>query len=79
MSKTSFPTGNLSHEELEAEVDRLWHREAFFDASQKLAQLGYCEWDYDNGRIIRSIMASRSLLRRQPETGPARLLRMGLR
>ena len=52
MSKTSFPTGSLSHEELEAEVDRLWHREAFFDASQKLAQLGYCEWDYDNGRII---------------------------
>ncbi|MDH3221426.1 MAG: PAS domain-containing protein [Gammaproteobacteria bacterium] len=44
--------GQLSHEELEAEVERLWHREAFFDASQRLAQFGYCEWDYDNGRII---------------------------
>jgi PAS domain S-box-containing protein len=50
--KTSITTGNLSHEELEAEVERLWLREAFFDASQKLAHLGYCEWDYDNGRII---------------------------
>ena len=45
-------TGNLSHQELEAEVERLWLREAFFDASQKLAKLGYCEWDYDNGHII---------------------------
>ena len=50
--KISLATGELSHEELEAEVERLWLREAFFDASQELAQLGYCEWDYDKGRII---------------------------
>jgi PAS domain S-box-containing protein len=49
---TSLMTGDLSHEELEAEVGRLWLKEAFFDASQKLAHLGYCEWDYDKGRII---------------------------
>ncbi len=31
---------------------RLWHREAFLDAIQKLAQFGYCEWDYENDRIL---------------------------
>ncbi|MCG6890350.1 MAG: hypothetical protein LJE92_12260 [Gammaproteobacteria bacterium] len=36
-------TEDLSHGELQAEVKRLWHREAFFDASQRLAQFGYCE------------------------------------
>jgi len=43
---------NLSHAELETELKRLWHREVFFNASQKLAHLGYCEWDYENDRII---------------------------
>ena len=43
---------NISHAELETELKRLWHREAFFNASQKLAHLGYCEWDYENDRII---------------------------
>jgi len=42
----------LSYEVLAAEVKRLWHREAFFDAIQVIAHFGYCEWDYDNGRII---------------------------
>jgi len=42
----------LSNPERETEIKRLWHREAFFNASQKLAHLGYCEWDYENDRII---------------------------
>jgi PAS domain S-box-containing protein len=42
----------LSYEKLEAEVKRLWQREAFFNAIQEIAHFGYCEWDYDNGRII---------------------------
>jgi PAS domain S-box-containing protein len=42
----------LSYEELEAEVKRLLHRETFFDAIQEIAHFGYCEWDYDNDRII---------------------------
>ena len=29
-----------------------WYRDAFIDASHRLARLGYCEWDYVNGRII---------------------------
>ena len=41
----------LSQEELEAEVRRLWHREAFFNATQEIAHLGYCEWDYEHDRI----------------------------
>jgi two-component system sporulation sensor kinase A len=49
---TSDNLAILSYEVLEAEVKRLWHREAFFDATQELAQFGYCEWDYDNCRII---------------------------
>ena len=43
---------NLSHTELEKGIKRPWHSEAFFDASQKLAHLGYCEWDYENDRIM---------------------------
>ena len=42
----------LSYEKLEAEVKRLWHHEAFFNAIQEIAHFGYCEWDYDNHRII---------------------------
>lgn len=41
-----------SYEQLEAEVRRLRHREAFFNAIQEIANFGYCEWDYDNSRII---------------------------
>ena len=42
----------LSYEKLEAKVKRLWHREAFFNAVQEIAHFGYCEWDYDDGKII---------------------------
>lgn len=38
-------------ENLQAELTRLWHREAFFDATQRIARFGYCEWDYANDRI----------------------------
>ncbi len=31
---------------------RLWHREAFLNAIQNLAQFGYCEWDYEHDRIL---------------------------
>ncbi len=41
----------LSREQLQAEVERLWHREAFFNATQEIANFGYCEWDYENDRI----------------------------
>ena len=41
----------LTPEELESEVRRLWHREAFFNATQEIAYLGYCEWDYEHDRI----------------------------
>ena len=41
----------LSPEELESEVRRLWHREAFFNATQEIAYLGYCEWDYEHDRV----------------------------
>jgi len=36
---------------LQAELTRLWHREAFFDATQRIARFGYCEWDYANDCI----------------------------
>jgi PAS domain S-box-containing protein len=41
----------VSPENLQAELTRLWHREAFFDATQRIAHFGYCEWDYANDRI----------------------------
>ena len=41
----------VNPENLQAELTRLWHREAFFDATQRIAQFGYCEWDYANDRI----------------------------
>ena len=41
-----------SYEQLEAEVKRLRHREAFFNAIQEIANFGYCEWDYDENRIV---------------------------
>ena len=42
----------LSLAELKTEVKRLWHHEVFFNASQKLAHFGYCEWDYVGEKII---------------------------
>ena len=41
----------LSQKELEAEVRRLWRREAFFNATQEIAHIGFCEWDYEHDRI----------------------------
>ena len=41
----------VSPENLQTELTRLWHREAFFDATQRIARFGYCEWDYTNDRI----------------------------
>jgi PAS domain S-box-containing protein len=43
---------NIDRDALEAEVRRLRQREAFFNATQEMANLGYCEWDYDTGAII---------------------------
>ncbi|MDH3760766.1 MAG: PAS domain-containing protein [Gammaproteobacteria bacterium] len=37
---------------LNTPLDKPWHRDAFIDASHRIAHLGYCEWDYDKGRII---------------------------
>jgi PAS domain S-box-containing protein len=41
----------LRSEDLQVELTRLWHREAFFDATQRIARFGYCEWDYANDRV----------------------------
>jgi PAS domain S-box-containing protein len=38
--------------ELSTSLDKPWYRDAFIDASHRLANLGYCEWDYAHGRII---------------------------
>ena len=37
---------------LSTPLDKPWHRDAFIDATHRIAHLGYCEWDYENGRII---------------------------
>jgi PAS domain S-box-containing protein len=47
----SASPARLSHAELQAEVMRLWHREAYFNATQEIAHFGYCEWDYEHDRI----------------------------
>ncbi len=36
---------------LKTEIKRLRRRETLFEAMQKLAGFGYCEWDYKNGCI----------------------------
>ena len=38
-------------DELEAELERLRHREALLDATEQIANIGHCEWDYENNRI----------------------------
>ncbi len=35
-----------------AEAKGLWLRDDFFDGIQEIAHFGFCEWDYDHGRII---------------------------
>jgi len=48
-------TGNKetqsSPNELITELERLRHRELLLDATEQLAQIGHCEWDYENNRI----------------------------
>ncbi len=36
---------------LEAELERLRHRESLLDATEQIANIGHCEWDYENNRI----------------------------
>ena len=38
-------------EALEAELARLRQRESLLDATEQLASIGHCEWDYENNRI----------------------------
>lgn len=42
---------NYEIDKLKTEIKRLRRRETLFDAMQKLAGFGYCEWDYKNGCI----------------------------
>ncbi len=37
--------------ELEDELERLRHRELLLDATEQVAHIGHCEWDYENGYI----------------------------
>lgn len=37
--------------ELEAELERLRHRDSLLDVSEQIAQIGHCEWDYDNSCV----------------------------
>ncbi len=36
---------------LEAELDRLRHRELLLDVTEQIAHIGHCEWDFENNRI----------------------------
>ena len=44
--------GKVDRDDLVAEVRRLRRHEAFFNATQEIANLGYCEWDSDSDKII---------------------------
>jgi len=37
--------------ELEAELERLRHQELFLDATEQVAHIGHCEWDYESGLL----------------------------
>lgn len=41
-----------SRRELEAEIKRLRHREAFFSATHEIANIGYCDWDNERNCVI---------------------------
>jgi len=43
----------LDTSELEAELERLRHQELLLDATEQVAQIGHCEWDYET-RLIKS-------------------------
>ena len=54
MNDLSLPAGtkNYPHtSELEAEVERLRHQELFLDATEQVAHIGHCEWDYESGSL----------------------------
>jgi len=38
----------LNRVHLEAELERLRRREALLDATEQVANIGHCEWDYEN-------------------------------
>jgi PAS domain S-box-containing protein len=42
----------LHHTERDTEVTQLWRHKAFFNASQRLAHFGYCEWDCEENKTI---------------------------
>ena len=37
--------------QLKLELERLRHRELLLDGAEQVAQIGHCEWDYENGYI----------------------------
>ena len=37
--------------EIEIELERLRHRESLLDATELIADIGHCEWDYEHGRL----------------------------
>ena len=37
--------------ELEAEVERLRHQELFLDATEQVAHIGHCQWDFGSGLL----------------------------
>jgi diguanylate cyclase (GGDEF)-like protein/PAS domain S-box-containing protein len=41
-----------SREELESELEKLRHRQALLDATEQVADIGHCEWDYEHDRLI---------------------------
>ena len=49
MSVKPFKFAQAGHH---TRLEKPWHRDAFIDASHRIARLGYCEWDYPNGCII---------------------------
>jgi diguanylate cyclase (GGDEF)-like protein/PAS domain S-box-containing protein len=45
------PESSPNPNELVVELERLRHRELLLDATEQLAQIGHCEWDYENHSI----------------------------
>jgi diguanylate cyclase (GGDEF)-like protein/PAS domain S-box-containing protein len=41
-----------SRAELESELEKLRHRQALLDATEQIADIGHCEWDYEHDRLI---------------------------
>jgi len=41
-----------SRAELESELKKLRHRQALLDATEQIADIGHCEWDYERDRLI---------------------------